>query len=139
MTLSVSLQVKQLDYRMQETTFQSTDNTEKPVSHDWADDVSNISCTPSPPTLQKIAISEKRHFGPPPLIQVFNPAEPRVDGGSALVVQQPEVVEWPPNTPNNPSNDTGNRCFQYRVGSVLSSMEPENRGLMEPEGVETPH
>ena len=138
-SISLPGQVKQLDHRMQETAFQSADNTEKPVSRDWADDVSNISCTPSPPTLQKIAISEKRGFGPPPLIRVFNPAEPRFDGGSALVVQQPEEVEWPPNTPNNPSNDTGNRCFQYGVGSILSSMEPEDRGVMEPKGVETPH
>ena len=138
-SISLPGQVKQLDHRMQETAFQSADKTEKPVSCDWADDVSNISCTPSPPTLQKIAILEKRGFGPPPLIRVFNPAESRFDGGSALVVQQPEEVEWPPNTPNNPSNDTGNRCFQYGVGSILSSMEPEDRGVMEPKGVETPH
>lgn len=56
-----------------------------------------------------------------------------------LVVQQPEEVEWLPNTPNNTSNDTGNKCFQYGVGSILSSMEPEDRGVMEPKGVETPH
>ena len=137
--ISLLGEAEQLDHRMQETTFQSTDNTEEPVSRDWADDISNISCAPSPPTLQEITISEKRGIGPPPLIRVSNPVEPRVSGGSALVVRPPEEMERPPNTPSNPSDDSGNRCFQYGVGSILSSIESEDRGVMEPRGVETPH
>ena len=53
-SISLSGEIKQLDHQMQETTFQSTDNTEKPVSRDWADDVSNISCTPSPLHYRKL-------------------------------------------------------------------------------------
>ena len=45
----------------------------------FTSNVSNISCAPSPPTLQEITISEKRGIGPPPLIRVSNPVEPLED------------------------------------------------------------
>ena len=121
-TISLPGEAEQLNHRMQETIFQSTDNTEEPVSCDWADKVSNISCTPSPPTSQEITIPEKLGFGPPPLIRVFSPIEPRFSGGSALVLRPPEEMEWPPNTPNNPSDDSGNRCFQFGVGNQTSNI-----------------
>ena len=57
-TISLPGEAEQLNHRMQETIFQSTDNIEEPVSCDWADKVSNISCTPSPPTLQEITIQK---------------------------------------------------------------------------------
>ena len=58
--------------------------------------VTSDSRTSTPSSLYKHTI--KKGLGLPPLIPVFNPTGLRVYGGSALVIQPLEEMEWSPNT-----------------------------------------